>query len=1135
MQKKWISLFAALCLCLNVLSPLAGAVGEGVDFVLTNLQTEYRTDPIGLDVASPRLSWQMQSEERGVKQESYRITAATSVQKLENGVYDAWDSGTVKSDCSTGIAYGGQALQAKTRYFWRVTVKDKSGNSVTSTTAYFETGLMGSGWGKAVWITAGKGAPDADTKAEREITGGATDHTEDSVAPMLRREFTAGNGSITSARLYVTAAGLYEVYLNGQPVTDSVLNPGRSDYSKKLYYQVYDVTEKIQSGENAIGAVLGHGWFRTKWNNYGTTLGLLARLEITYADGGTQTVVTDGSWKTFCDGPLRYEDIYNGVTYDATREIDGWAESGLDDSAWTAAQTTTASALNVVATPVYTPTQETKTNRVFEVREILHSVENTYVYDFGQNMSGVPYLVIRGQKGQRLKIRYGEEINDRLSNKDGENGTVYQGTFGSAQQTDYFTCSGGEDIFCPTMTSHGFRYMEVSSMNFDLPTRTELETLIPEVKACARYTGMETTSTFESSNEKINRLYQNAFWSGASDFVNTPTDSAANGERQGWSGDAQIFARTASYFYNCMTFYEKYVSDLRLGQHPNGAYPEVAPAPTWTNQNAKNGWGDAGVIIPWTMYLQYGDTRILEENYAAMSKWIDCLMNQSENYVRTVVQAYGDWLSLENTPYEVTENAYTAYAAHLMMKIAEILGKTEDVTKFETIYKGYREQWNLLCTDGNGKTNCDTQTSYVLGLEYELFDESVRETAAARLAELVVNNGYRLKTGFMGVKLLNKVLTDYGYSAVAYRLLEQEQYPSWLYLVNAGLTTIPEKWDALTDNGDGTYKIVFNQNHFNNGSVFEWVYRYVLGIDTDETVGGYRKIVLHPTPGGTFDYVKGSLDSRYGMISSGWSYDGNDLVYEVTVPANTTAALTLPLGSGTEVLEGSVSAGKAQGVTLVSRDFSAATYTLGSGTYRFTVKNYKGGAGAKYLNIRGANIRLATEESSAGLRFATVVNKNEFYTAHGGERVYSYSEDSNLRFGTLIIPEKLLKTGSDVVTAFKSGDSNVLDVPAQRVYAQDDQTLTYTAVLTGIPQSDYATVLQAAAYLRYRENAESDWTYIFTDSVCRSYYGVASGVLERDFLPLKNLTESDLETIKALQAIVDAVEKDLWLGGDIWY
>lgn len=1140
MLKRFLSVVLALTMlassCVTVM--FAEEQAEKGQIMVKGLQVEYLTNPIGIDVESPRLSWYSESSTRGTMQKNYRITMATSAEKLSGGNYDIWDSGTVTSDVSTGIVYSGPALPKKTRIYWQVTVTDQKGNTATSQPSYFETGLMDGNWSGAQWITNSKdaivhknksftitvdfkiinkaagvffGSADADNmymwqfkqdsngtfivlphkktdgswsypggwagtpagdwadvterfatmkivvnegkittylndvqivendldafamgnvgfrqsgseEAEFDnfkvtdgdgtvlfesdfsdannklfVAGTLTEsgtltvtkneynyaiaeeavkenvdnrpnnpHTNEvnDPAPMFRKEFST-SGTVKDARLYITSAGNYDAYINGKPVTDSFLNPGRSDYKSDLKYQAFDVTELIVDGDNAIGAFVGHGWYSTKFNNYGTKFALMALLEIKYADGSVQTVVTDDSWTSYNDGPIQYEDLMNGVTFDSTKVQEGWSEGGFDDGEWNAVTLTTADALKVSA-PYWTRVPLIRVGDVFAPVEVTNPQSNMVVYDFGVNFSGIPYIKVKGEAGQKIMFRYGELLNsEELTKSDGEPGSVYRGNLTDAQATDYYVLSGDPDgeIFYPKMTTHGFRYMECVGVNF---TITEANLL--EVEGHALYSDLDRTGYFESSDELVNQLYENSYRSNVSNFMGIPTDCPQRGERTGWTADAQVYSRTASFNLNTFAFLEEYAFNLTKAQRSNGTYPEAAPTPVW-NAEVENGWGDAGVIIPWTMYLAYGDTKILEDNYEGMTRWIDAFIAASNSdYERNDEAKYGDWLAVEATPAYVTNNAYSAYVTGLVSKIAAVLGKDDEAENFADIAEKFRQAFVRVCTDGNGRTLCNTQTSYVLGLAFDLFDEEDRVAAERNLANRIAMDGCKITTGFLGVNFLNPVLSDIGRSDLAYTLLLRQEYPSWLYPVTLGATTTFECWDGLKETADGKISTRGSLNHYSYGSISEWMYRYMLGIDLDENNPGYKHIILHPETNASFSYAKGSYMSQYGQIVSEWKFEGDNTVYNITVPANTTATLTLAKSAKYRILESGINASDAEGVVRLENNGSDAVFELTSGSFTFTVVGNAPGAEPELKNAIKSEGFSARIKDYTGLR-----------------------------------------------------------------------------------------------------------------------------------------------------------------------
>lgn len=817
----------------------------------------------------------------------------------------------------------------------------------------------------------------------------ATD-SEDNTAPMLRREFTINN-DVASARLYVTAAGVYEMYINGDRVGDSYLNPGSTQYTDHILYQTYDVTEMLKKGDNAIGGILGRGWYngmdRVGWAD---EWALYAKMVVTLVDGSTYILVTDENWKCYRNGPILDNNSFTGLTYDARREVEGWAETGLDDSNWEniAVYTTDYLKVGQVKAQEFEPIRAIMELKPVSVSEPQKGV---FVYDFGQNFSGITRINATAPEGTTMKLRYAEAINtDNMQDASLVEGMINTSSLRGGSNTDYYTFKGdiNGETFEPSLIYRGFRYMELTGLDEAIP--------IDDVVGLVLCSDLEDAGSFETSNELINRFYLNTLWGQYSNFTSIPTDCPQRPERYGWTGDAQVFARTASYNMNVYGFYRQYLEAMRDLQHDNGGYTEVAPgyANGWGLQygNATNGWADAGVIIPWQMYQQYGDVEIIKENYAAMCAWISYCVNTSTNYIRAKGWT-GDWLSVnETTPFGVTDTAYCAYSAKLVSKMAEVIGKTADAEYYNGIFEKFRAAWNREFVNADGSTKCNTQTSYLLGLEFGLFPENLREAAAGYLVENIKNNNWHLTTGFLGINLLLPVLSDMGYSDVAYKLMEQTESPSFLYSVTKGATTIWESWTAISEDENGALRFSGESlNHFSYGSPVEWLIKDVAGIERDDN-GGYKHFVLQPTTGGSLTYAKATFDSNYGEILSHWSLDGNGTMsYLCTVPANTTATLYLPMPSSGTITEGGIKADLADGIIFMGIKDGKAVYELESGSYSFCVPN----SVKKYtLNIDCANEIDATAIID-GVEYALPVSE-EFVS--GTRSIEVVSNDADWEF-----------------------------------------------------------------------------------------------------------------------------------------
>ena len=650
--------------------------------IVSNLSCEYRINPLGIDVLQPRLSWQLESDQRGTHQTAYRILAAASENALSNDSL-LWDSGKVISNQSIHVPYEGPALISSQRVYWKVWVWDETEQEAESNSAWWEMGLLETADWEAQWI----GAP---------FSGGPR---TTSPAPYLRKEFKVTK-PIASARLYATALGLYECYLNGLRVGDALLTPGWTDYNKHIQYQVYDVTDLIQSGTNACGALLGDGWSvghiaHVGRQRYTDRPQLLAQIVLTYDDGSQEIIASDKSWKII-QSPILESDMLMGESYDARRELTDWCNLGYDDSSWWPAEVFADNGAELVATngPAVKRQEELKAVNIHEIPDF---VNQRWIFDMGQNMVGWVRLRVRGEQGTTVSIRYAEVLNP--------DGTLYTANLRSARNTDYYTLKGGEEeIWEPHFLFHGFRYVEL----LGYPGSATEET----VTGIVVHSDTTPTGTFECSDPMINQLQHNIIWGQKGNFVDVPTDCPQRDERLGWTGDAQVFIRTAAFNMNVAGFFTKWTRDIEDAQLPNGAYTPVVPNPDVLSIGEGGpAWADAGVICPWTIYQCYGDVSILEDRYASMQRFIEFLSKTSKNGLRCYAEyegwhGFGDWLALDGsdgreggTSKELIGTAFFAYSSHLLAKIARILGKDEDAERYDKLSNGKpgKHLSNTLC------------------------------------------------------------------------------------------------------------------------------------------------------------------------------------------------------------------------------------------------------------------------------------------------------------------------------------------------------------------------------------------------------------------------------------------------------
>src|ERR671912_684695 len=889
------------------------------------LKCEYRVAPLGIGEKSPRLSWTLESEERAQLQSAFRILVAASERDLAAEEDLLWDSGRVESDRTIGVEYEGEALRSGSQCVWKVRVWDGANNpSPYGGPAVFEMGLLEKSDWEGAWISAGKG-PAGDMEPP---SGDEYDDLANGLAPRpyLRRGFPLEK-TVRRARLYATARGVYELYVNGTRVGKDVLAPGWTDYHRRVQYQAYDVTPLLAEGQNALGAVLGDGWFagfvgfdpKHKGALYGPRPQLLAQLNVEYEDGTTESLATEGSWRC-STGPILFSDLLMGESYDARSEIPGWAEPGFDDSGWYGVEAEEIGDTNLVAQP----DKGIRVTEELEAKTVTEPESGRYVFDLGRNMVGWVRLKVEGEAGTKVTLRPAEPLTP--------DGTIYTENLRSARQTDTYTLKGGgEEIYEPRFTFHGFRYVEVTGYPDELRPGA--------LTGCVVHSATPPSGSFECSSSLINELQENIVWGQRGNFLSVPTDCPQRDERLGWMGDAQVFVRTASFNMDVATFFEKWMVDVEDAQSPEGAFPDVAPLLTGSGlidlRWGAPAWGDAGVIVPWTIYRTYDDTRIVERHYDDMARWMEYLHEANPDLIRKnrMGNNYGDWLSPKGdyTPKHLLATAYWAHDAKLMAEMAEATGRYEDAKEYGSLNERIKGAFNEAYVSPDGRIEGDTQTCYLLALHMDLLPEDLRPAAAEHLIRTIEREDWHLSTGFVGVGYLCPVLTETGYADVAYRLLENETYPSWGYTVKNGATTIWERWDGWTEENGFQSPNMNSFNHYSLGSVGEWLYRYVAGIDLGSP--GYGRILIRPRPGGGLTHARGEYDSVRGRISSSWKIEGDRFTLEVLVPPNTTATVHVPCA---DVSEGGGSVAEADGVEMLRAGEGETVLSVGSGRYEFS-------------------------------------------------------------------------------------------------------------------------------------------------------------------------------------------------------
>jgi alpha-L-rhamnosidase len=1050
------------------------AAGLRVD----KLRCEYLSEPLGIEATQPRLSWLVNSPERGEKQTAYQILVASSPAHLAREEGDLWDSGRVASDATHQISYRGESLSSRTRCYWKVRSWDREGEpSEWSEPAMWTMGLLTAEDWKARWIDAETRLPDAEVGGEVQLQkafyetvdgevsvevtsqlqdlakegefalpvenesfggdpaygtvkrlwvdytidgvkaaklfaeketfrypaqltappeiqkasyeavdgSGSLDVTErlqklaekgifslavdndsmgsdpafkqlkhlqvnycakgkdyvktmpegatlqfpsdleaPAIIPYLRKTFQVEK-SIAHATVYATALGIYELRLNGERVGEAVLAPEWTEYDERLRYQAYDVSSQLAAGENVLGAQVANGWYSGHIGNggyqyWGTSPALLTQLEITYEDGSRETVITDSSWKSH-PSPLVATDFMLGEDYDARTEMPGWDEPDYDDSDW----------LSVLER---TEPDRELDGQVMEVsREVMElepialtePAPQKWTYDLGQNMVGVVRLKISEPKGTRITLRHGEMLNP--------DGTLYTANLHGAPSIDTYICKGGgEEVWQPKFTFHGFRYVELTGVSEKPP--------LDAVTGVVIASDTPQTGKFITSDEKINQLQSNIEWGQRGNYLSVPTDCPQRDERLGWMGDAQVFVKTATYNADVAAFFTKWLVDVTDSQLDDGRFADVSPyaGPSYGTP----AWGDAGVICPWILYKAYGDEQLLARQYPSMVKWVGYSLSESEDYIRSGDRGsdYGDWLSIgADTDKELIGTAYFAYSAQLVSEAATALGKKEDAERFEDLFQSIKKAFIKKYVRADGQIHGDTQCTYLMALKFDLLPEELRAAAADRLEERIEEKDGHLSTGFVGVSYLLPELTKAGKLDLAYSLLHQETFPSWLFSINMGATTIWERWDGWTPE-NGFQNVGMNSfNHYSLGSCGEWLYETVAGIQCAPEAVAFKEIVIRPRPGGKLTWVEGEYESINGLITSKWKKEDESFTLETTIPTNTTATIHVPAREAASVSEGGQPAKDSPGLTFLRMEDGAAVFAAESGRYHFTSKD----------------------------------------------------------------------------------------------------------------------------------------------------------------------------------------------------
>lgn len=831
--------------------------------VVTKLRCEYLKNPIGIGCVNPHFSWQISSNKKNIMQQQFQLQVALD----EEFTRIIWNVHTFSGE-STNIRYEGPTLESKKRYFYRVKVwTTEVAVSEWSEVAFWEMGLLDSSEWKAQWITVKAPKVNDENGCRSPFS--------------CFKEFSLKK-SIQKAVIYATSLGLYELKLNGQKVGEDYFTPGWTDYNYRLQYQTYDVTEMISKEVNTLFATVGEGWYSgyLGWNNrkdiYGNTNALLAQLLLTYEDGTTEIICTDGTWQEkTCK--ILMSDIYKGEILDASKETN--IEGNMLVLDYPKKQ--------LIA-------QENEPVRIMTELEpiaIIMTPKGETVLDMGQNMVGWVRCKVNGVRGQTLTLVHGEVLDP--------DGNFYRDNIRSADQKVTYICKGNkEEVLEPHFTFQGFRYVKLEGFSKNIK--------ISDFKGIVFHSNMERTGTFETSDNRINQLQSNILWGQKGNFLDVPTDCPQRDERLGWTGDAQIFARTACYNMNTALFFRKWLKDLSYNQMPDGAVSVVVPdvlkggfIDTVTKTTA--GWGDAAVICPWTIYLCYGDTNVLRDQYSSMKKWIDYIRAQGKDeYLWDTGVQLADWVALdsaEGSYYGATDGylvatAFYAYSTEIFSRVAKILGYYDDYKTYKDLYTRIKQAYAERFFDKEGHLISATQTAQAISLHFNLVPDPYKKQVSKKLVTLIEDNEMHLTTGFIGTPYICHALSSNGYMDVAYHLLFQPEYPSWLYQVGQGATTMWEHWDGIKPDGSLWSSDMNSFNHYAYGSIGDWMYQSITGIDILEA--GYKKTSIAPQPTKRLSYAKATLETPYGKLHSSWKVEQGMMQLNVRIPHNTTAVIKLP-------------------------------------------------------------------------------------------------------------------------------------------------------------------------------------------------------------------------------------------------
>ncbi|MFD1771987.1 alpha-L-rhamnosidase [Sphingobacterium suaedae] len=884
-----------------------------------DLRCELQTNPTDITIQEPRLGWKIVADERRVMQTAYRIIVSSSLDLLQEDVGDLWDSGKITSSNSTAVLYAGKDLSSRTGVFWKVKTFTNVGESDWSMPASWTMGLLHYKDWTGRWIGFDKYQQQDD-----EATGTLA-------ARYLRKEFTVQK-KVKQATAYIIGLGLYEWYLNGKKIGDQVLAPAPTDYTHNIKYNVFDVTQQLQEGKQALGVVLGNGRFYAmrqakpyKVKTFGFPK-LLFQLLLTYTDGSVEVIKTDDSWKGTTDGPIVANNEYDGEQYDARKELTGWTKIGYDDSRWQKAEYVQEPGGNYEAQRI----GHMKVMQDLQPISVLKKGSGKYLLDFGQNFSGWVKMRVRGKRGQQVTLRFAESLT--------EDGNLFTTNLRDAKATDVYILHGeGEEIWEPRFTYHGFRYVEVEGY----PGNAQKADFIGRFV----YDDIETVGHFSSSNSVLNQIHKNAWWGIASNYKGMPVDCPQRNERQPWLGDRPMSAYGENFLFDNANFYAKWLEDIRLSQKEDGAIPDVAPA-FWRYYSDNISWPGTYIMVADMLYQQTADARIVEKHYPAMKKWMHYMRVRymDESGILTK-DSYGDWcfppatieegrgkIADKKYPSALISSAYYYYLLQRMVEFSVLTRNEQDSSEFVHLASQLKNNFNRKFYKGNGSYGANTLTDNLLPMRFGIVTENEKEKLAQRIAAIIEkeNHGH-LSTGVVGTQWIMRTLTDMGRADLAYRIASNKTYPSWGYMIENGATTIWELW-----NGNTAHPKMNSQNHVMMlGDLLIWYYENLAGIKSAQN--GFQVVEMKPSFVEGLDHVDARYKGLYGEIVSSWKKIGNTLQWTISIPANSRANVFLPTNDVHTISEGGKQITKHDDMEVLGQEAGTVQVAIGSGTYHFIV------------------------------------------------------------------------------------------------------------------------------------------------------------------------------------------------------